>query len=140
MSTILITGATGFLGHHVAKRLNQAGSRPRVLERPEGVPGVLDTVDVERCAGHLDDPAAVRAACAGVDTLLHVAFKVNIAGGPEALEEMQRVNVDGTRSLLATAAAAGVRRAVVTGSALGVGVNRQPTPLDETASWSQHGF
>lgn len=140
MSTILITGATSFLGYHVAKRLNQAGIRPRVLERPEGVLDVLGKLDVERCAGHLDDPAAVRSACAGVDTLLHVAFKVNIAGGPEALEEMQRVNVDGTRSLLKSAAAADVRRAVVTGSALAVGVNRQPIPLDETASWEQHAF
>src|SRR4029453_12548339 len=99
MSTILITGATGFLGYHVAKRLNQAGIRPRVLERPEGVLDVLGKLDVERWAGHLDHPAAVRLACAGIDTLLHVAFKVNIAGGSEALEEMQRVNVDGTRSL-----------------------------------------
>ena len=53
---------------------------------------------------------------------------------------MQRVNVDGTRRLLKSAAAAGVRRAVVTGSALAIGVNRQPAPLDETASWSQHAF
>src|SRR5262245_36847 len=135
-STILITGATSFLGYHVAKRLNQAGIRPRVLELPGGKLDVLGNVDVERCAGHLDDLAAAQSACAGVDTLLHAAFKVNIAGGPGALEEMQRVNVDGTRSLLKSAAAAGVRRAVVTGSALAVGVNRQPTPLDETASWS----
>jgi dihydroflavonol-4-reductase len=140
MKTILVTGAASFLGYHVAKRLNQAGIHPRVLERPESNAVVLGGIDVERCPGHLDDPAAVRSACAGVDTLLHVAFKVNIAGGPDALAEMQRVNVDGTRELLKAAAAAGVRRAVVTGSALAVGVNRQPEPLDETASWSRHAF
>jgi dihydroflavonol-4-reductase len=140
MSTILITGATSFLGYHVAKRLNQAGIRPRVLERPESKLEALDRADVERCPGHLDDPAAVRSACTGADTLLHVAFKVNIAGGPEALAEMQRVNVEGTRELLKTAAAAGVRRAVVAGSALAVGVNREAAPLDETADWSQHAF
>ena len=63
MNTFLVTGATGFLGYHVAKRLNEAGIRPRVLERPESRLEVLDGLDVERCAGHLDDPAAVRSAC-----------------------------------------------------------------------------
>ena len=140
MSTILITGATSFLGYHVAKKLNQSGIRPRVLERPGSKFDVLDGLDVERCPGDLDDAAALRAACRGVDTLLHLAFKVSVGGGAAALEEMQRVNVEGTRSLLRAAAASGVRRAVVTGSALAIGVNRQPTPLDESANWSQHGL
>jgi dihydroflavonol-4-reductase len=140
MTTILVTGATGFLGYHVAKRLNQIGIRPRVLERPGSTLDVLQGLDVERCAGHLDDPAAVRSACAGADTLLHLAFKVSVGGGPAAVEEMQRINVEGTRVLLQAAAASGVQRAVVTGSALAVGVNRQPVPLDESANWSVHGL
>jgi nucleoside-diphosphate-sugar epimerase len=53
---------------------------------------------------------------------------------------MQRVNVRGTRALLRIASAAGVQRAVVTGSALAIGINRQPAPLDESASWSQHAL
>lgn len=140
MNTILVTGATSFLGYHVAKRLNQSGIRPRVLERPGSRFEVLDGIDVERCPGDLDDAAARRAACTGVDTLLHLAFKVSIGGGAPAVEEMQRTNVEGTRSLLQAAAACGVRRAVVTGSALAIGVNRQPAPLDESADWSQHGL
>lgn len=140
MNTILVTGATSFLGYHVAKRLNQSGIRPRVLERPASRLEVLDGLDVEKCAGHLDDAAAVRSACTGVDTLLHLAFKVSIGGGAPALEEMQRVNVEGTRSLLHAATASGVRRVVVTGSALAIGVNRQPVPLDESANWSQHAL
>jgi dihydroflavonol-4-reductase len=140
MHTVLLTGATSFLGYHVAKRLNAVGIRPRVLELRESRVGVLDRLDVERCSGHLEDPAAVRAACAGADTLLHAAFKVSVGGGARQLEEMQRVNVEGTRQLLQSAAANGVARAVVTGSALAVGVNREPVPLNESASWSQHAF
>jgi len=140
MNTILVTGATSFLGYHVAKRLNESGVRPRVLDRRESKFDVLDRLDVERCAGFLEDQDAIKAACSGVDTLLHLAFKVAVGGGPQAVEEMQRINVDGTRLLLQTAAAAGVRRAVVTGSALAIGVNRQPAPLDESASWSEHEF
>jgi dihydroflavonol-4-reductase len=111
-----------------------------VLERPGSTLDVLRGLDVERCAGHLDDPSAVRSACAGADTLLHLAFKVSVGGGAPAVEEMQRINVEGTRTLLQAAAANGVQRAVVTGSALAVGVNRQPVPLDESASWSEHGL
>lgn len=140
MNAILVTGASSFLGYHVVKRLNEGGVRPRVLERRDSKVDVLDHVDVERAAGHLDDQDAVKSACRGVQTVLHLAFKVSVGGGAQAVEEMQRINVDGTRALLQAAAAAGVRRAVVTGSALAVGVNRQPSPLDESARWSEHEF
>jgi dihydroflavonol-4-reductase len=140
MDNVLVTGATSFLGYHVAKRLNQLGLRPRVLELPGAKFEVLDRLDVERCAGSLGDAASIAAACTGVDTVLHLAFKVSVGGGPELLDEMRRVNIDGTRRLLAAAADRGVRRAVVAGSALGVGVNRQPVTLDESASWSEHAF
>jgi dihydroflavonol-4-reductase len=140
MDAVLITGATGFLGYHVARRLNEVGVRPRVLELADGRPEVLDRLDVERCPGGLEDPAATRAACSGVGTLIHLAFKVSVGGGATLLEEMQRINIAGTAQLLEAAAACGVKRAVVAGSALAVGVNKQPTPLDETASWSEHAF
>ena len=140
MNRVLLTGASSFLGYHVAKRLNASGLRPRVLELPQPKTEVLDRLDVERCSGSLEDPAAIRAACAGVDTLVHLAFKVSVGGGAGLLEEMRRVNVEGTRRLLEIASETGVSRAVVAGSALAVGVNRQPAVLDETADWSQHAF
>jgi dihydroflavonol-4-reductase len=140
MNTILVTGATGFLGYHVVKHLNARGIRPRVLERRDSTLQVLDRLDVERSAGYLEDEASLQAACTGIDTVLHLAFKVTVGGGAAEVAEMQRVNVQGTRALLRSASAAGVRRAVVTGSALAIGVNRQPAPLDESASWSEHAF
>ena len=139
MSAVLVTGASSFLGYHVAKRLNEQGVRPRVLELPGGSGDALDRLEVERAQGHLGDPAAIRAACAGVDTVLHLAFKVSVGGGTELLNDMRRINVDGTRALLQAAAAAGVRRAVVAGSALAIGVNRDAVALDESAS-PEHAF
>lgn len=140
MKKVLLTGATSFLGYHVAKRLNEQGFRPRVLELPGSNYDTLSRLDVERCAGDLGDQHAVGVACEGVDTLLHTAFKVSVGGGAGLLEEMRRINVTGTERLLETAAAKGVSRAVVTGSALAVGVNRHPQPLDENADWSEHAF
>ena len=81
MTTTLVTGASSFLGYHVVKRLNQSGVRPRVLERPGSDLTVLDRLDVERSPGTLGDQAAERSACNGVDTLLHLAFKVSVGGG-----------------------------------------------------------
>ena len=140
MDTVLLTGATGFLGYHVAKALNAAGIRPRVLELRDGKQNVLNQLDVHRCTGFLEDAGAVRAACFGVRTLLHLAFKVNVGSGAAVAREMQRINIEGTRELLETAAASGVKRAVVSGSALAVGVNRSPVPLDESANWAEHAF
>jgi dihydroflavonol-4-reductase len=140
MQTLLVTGATSFLGYHVVKRLNASGLRPRVLERRGASTGILDRLDVDRVSGHLDDAPSVQAACAGVDTLLHLAYKVSVGGGAQLLAEMRQINVAGTVDLLRAASAAGVRRAVVVGSALAVGVSREPAPLDERASWSLHAF
>ena len=140
MNNILVTGATGFLGYHVVRRLNSVGVRPRVLELRGSNLDVLSRLDVQRCEGYLDDAGALTAACSGVDTVLHLGFKVIVGDGPEQLKQMQQVNVDGTRRLLQTAAANGVRRAVVVGSALAVGVNKAPVPLDESADWNQHAF
>ena len=140
MRTVLVTGATSFLGHHVARRLNDAGIRPRVLERRDAVRDSLGSVDAEQCPGDLEDAAAVQAACAGADTLLHLAYKVSVGGGAQLLHDMRQTNVHGTVALLRAAAAAGIGRAVVVGSALAVGVNRQPSPLDERADWSAHAL
>jgi dihydroflavonol-4-reductase len=140
MDTVLLTGATGFLGYHVAKRLNAVGIHPRVLELRDGRRDVLDRLDVHRCDGFLEDATAVRVACSGARTLLHLAFKVSVGSGAAVAEEMQRINITGTRELLETAAACGITRAVVAGSALAVGVNRNPVPLDESADWAEHAF
>lgn len=140
MQTVLVTGASSFLGYHVARRLNEDGLRPRVLELPGSRQDALDRLDAMRARGHLGDATAVRDACAGADTVLHLAFKVSVGEGGGLVEEMRRVNIDWSRQLLDIASSAGVRRVVVAGSALAVGVNRAPQPLDETASWAQHAF
>ena len=140
MQTVLVTGASSFLGYHLTRRLNELGVRPRVIELPGSHLAPLEKLNVERAAGDLGDARAAERACDGIDTLFHTAFKVGVGGGAAELEDMRRVNVDGTARLLDAAAAAGVSRAVVTGSALAVGVNRRPQPIDETADPSEHRF
>ncbi|MGH8898045.1 MAG: NAD-dependent epimerase/dehydratase family protein [Egibacteraceae bacterium] len=140
MNKVLVTGATSFLGYHVVRRLNEQGVRPRVLELRESNLDPLAQLDVDRSEGYLEDPQALESACADIDTVLHLAFKVSVGGGTEIVEGMRQVNVVGTQRLLDAAAAKGVTRVVVTSSALAVGVNRRPEPLDETANWAEHAF
>lgn len=140
MNNVLVTGATSFLGYHVVKRLNEQGIRPRVLEWPGSTGAPLAGLRVERCAGHLGDGQAIAAACTGADTLLHMAFKVSVGGGERLVDEMRRINIGGTLQLLDTAAAQGVTRVVVTGSALAIGVNRRAEPLDENADSREHAL
>ena len=107
-ATVLVTGASGYLGGAVAARLAADGHRVRTLQRrPSGVAGVEDVL------GSVTDPASRRAAVDGVDAVVHLAAKVSFTGDPQ---EFERVNVEGTRGLLADAAAAGADRFVFVSS------------------------
>ncbi len=143
MKKILVTGPSGFLGYHVIKLLTQRGFRPRALlldERDQQQPALdnLKKLEPELVSGQLDDVTSLVAACQDVDTVLHLKFAIALGSGKEVEESLHRVNVVGTRNVLDAAARAGVGRVVVSSSALTVGLNRQPQPLDETADWDTH--
>jgi len=105
---VLVTGASGFLGQATAAAVRDAGHEVRTFQRrPSGVPGVQDV------AGTMTDDAAVARAVDGVDAVVHLAAKVSLAGDPA---DFARVNIEGTRSLLAAARAAGVGRFVFVSS------------------------
>ena len=140
MNRVLVTGASSFLGYHVAKRLNEQGIRPRVLELPGSNLEPLNRLDVERAEGDLEDAQAIAAACAECRHGPSPGVQSGRRGRAGHDRPDAEVNVVGTKRLLDAAAAKGVSRAVVVGSALAVGVNRQPTALDENANWSEHAF
>jgi nucleoside-diphosphate-sugar epimerase len=100
----LVTGGTGFLGGRIVERLLREGRRVTVLGRTPAP--ALEARGVRFVRASLDDTAAVHAACAGIETVYHVAAKVGI-WGPH--EEYFRTNVLGTRALLAGAREQGVK-------------------------------
>lgn len=100
---VLVTGASGMLGRAVAATLAGRGDTVTVLQRrPSG------TAHSE-VLGDVADPEAVRAAVTGQDAVIHLAAKVNVVG---AWEDYRRTNIEGTRTLVGAAAAAGVTRFV----------------------------
>jgi dihydroflavonol-4-reductase len=112
MAAVLVTGATGFTGGHLARHLAAAGHRVRALVRPasRARAGALAAAGIEIVEGDLRDAASLRRACAGVELVQHVAATYREAGQPDA--SYRAVNVEGTRLLLEAAAAHGVRRFV----------------------------
>ncbi|WP_426959937.1 hopanoid-associated sugar epimerase [Muricoccus radiodurans] len=129
---VLVTGASGFLGSAVARALVARGARVRALVRPTSPPGNLAGLDVEPVRGDLSDPASLAAALQGARYLFHVAADYRLwAPDPGVI---LRINVEGTRALMAAALAAGVERIVYTSSVATLRVAGATTPVDETAA------
>jgi len=112
VNPVLVTGATGFIGSHVAGELVRRGYRVRALVREQTDPGPLLAQGVEVVRGDLLDAAAVGRAVAGCDAVLHLAADFRLWAPDEQV--IYRTNVDGTRQLLEAALAAGVSRVVYT--------------------------
>lgn len=124
-----LTGATGFLGSHVARVLADQGSNLRLLVRPTSNLKNLQGLNAETAVGDLRDAASLEKAIAGCDTVFHVAADYRLwVRDPN---EMYRSNVDGTRALLDVARKNGVRRVVYTSSVATIGFTSDGRPADE---------
>jgi dihydroflavonol-4-reductase len=111
---IFLTGATGFVGHHVAKALAGDGAALRMLVRKSSNLKNLEGIDGETVVGDLAQPESLRSALAGVEAVVHVAADYRLwIPDPAA---MYKSNVDGTRDLLRLAREARVKRVVYTSS------------------------
>lgn len=116
----LVTGGAGYVGRALVKRLSAAGCSVRsfdVLPHRHDANGVANA-DIETRVGDLRDPDAVRAACAGIDTVFHTAALINTLSiyRPAERALVFGVNVEGTRNVLRAAAEAGVSAFVHTSS------------------------
>ena len=113
--TVLVTGATGFIGRHVVETFAEQGMAVRALARRAG--GFPSNVDVV-VARDILDRDAIRAAVSGVDSIVHLAGRAHAKpeGKDDPGSECRRINVDGTALLLEEAAAAGVGRFILASS------------------------
>ena len=126
----LVTGATGFVGAAVVRVLLGQGCKVRALTRRASDRRNLEGLDIELAEGDLTDPASLARAVKGCDALFHVAADYRI-WVPDPMV-MHQANVMGTRSLMESALAAGIRRIVYTSSVATLGHNADGTPADET--------
>jgi dihydroflavonol-4-reductase len=124
-----LTGATGFLGSHVARVLSEQGANLRLLVRPTSNLKNLDGLNAETATGDLRDPASLEKAMSGCDTVFHVAADYRLWLKDPA--EMYRSNVEGTRAILEAARKNNVRCVVYTSSVATMGFTGNGRPADE---------
>ncbi len=130
MKPTLVTGASGFVGWHVARLLLERGHSVRALVRPGSA---VPDLEVELIQGDLRDSASLQRATAGCGLVFHVAADYRL--WVKHPEEMYQSNVDGTRNLIAAARSAGVDRFVYTSTVGCIGFPKDG-PGDETTQVS----
>jgi dihydroflavonol-4-reductase len=134
MRKTLVTGATGFIGSHLARALAERGDELRLLIRTESPAEHLAALEFERVNGDVTDRRAVRRAVGGVDRVFHVAGQTSMRRGRAA--RVMEVNVGGTRLVCEEALDAGVERVVFTSSASALGPAPPRGRADETQEFS----
>jgi dihydroflavonol-4-reductase len=126
-----ITGATGFVGSHVAELLQQEGADLRLLVRPGSRTDNIDFLRAERVPGDLTDFASLRKGMSGCDAVFHVAADYRLwVRNPDV---MYRANVDGTLAIMDAARETRVKHVVITSSVATMGFLSDGTVIDEEA-------
>lgn len=126
---VFITGATGFVGGHVARAYASEGASLRLLTRQTSRLDSLAGLDADTVVGDLRDPEKLRSALVGCDALVHVAADYRLWVRDPA--EMYAANVDGTRELLKIAREVGVQRVVYTSSVATMGFKSDGSIVNE---------
>jgi dihydroflavonol-4-reductase len=129
VGTTLVTGASGFIGSHVARQLAERGDELRLLLRRTSEAGHLDAIEFERATGDITDRRAVRRAMDSVQRVFHVAGRTSLREADR--EAVFDTNVRGARIVFEEALAAKVERLVFTSSVAAVGPAKPGGTADE---------
>ncbi len=132
-ATVLVSGASGFLGAHVVRALRARGAVVRAMVRRRAGREDLERDGVELVEANLLDERSLRAACAGADALVHCAAHKGL-WSRVALEQ-RRVNVEGTAAILRAAHHCDLKRIVHVSTTGAIGGSREPETLDERSRW-----
>lgn len=128
--TTLVTGASGFLGSHVARQLVARGEDVRVLMRPSSTNRAIADLSLEYVTGDLRDPASVARAMQGVKRVFHVAADYRFWA--KRKQDIYDSNVGGTKNLLEAARRAGIEQFIYTSTVATVAVDRPQLPNEST--------
>jgi dihydroflavonol-4-reductase len=133
MATVLVTGATGFLGEHLCRVLVERGHTVRGLARTSSP--VLTALGVQLIRGDVLDGESLDRALADTSVVFHLAGAVS--RDRDDTQRMMRLHVDGTRRVLHKMALARARRMVLASTSGTVAVSRVAEVLDETAPYAE---
>src|SRR6266849_6856253 len=128
--TTLVTGASGFLGSHVARQLVARGDDVRVLLRPSSHNRAISDLSLQYATGDLRDPASLERAMKGLKRVFHVAADYRLWA--KRSKDIYESNVGGTKNLLEAARRAGVELLVYTSTVATIAVDRPELPNEAT--------
>ncbi len=135
---ILVTGATGFVGVHLCRRLLEDGHRVTVLRRPTSDSSILSGLDLVHVIGDVTDDASVKPAVQGREAVIHAA--AHLDQSPHLKNVQYKVNVEGTRNVVAACRESHVRRLVHVSSVAAVGIpSDRHHPADEAFPFNLEG-
>jgi dihydroflavonol-4-reductase len=134
---VLVTGATGLVGSHVTKLLVERGDRVRITVRDRSRLDNVADLDVEQVRCDVLDRQALRRALRGIDRVFHVAGSTKLR---VSVDELFRINVQGTRTVLEEALRANVERVVHTSSVAAIGPAPRGSTADERQPFSAGGL
>jgi len=132
VARILLTGATGFIGSHLARLLTERGDDIRATVREGSNLAGLSALEVETVRADILDRRAIRRALRGIERVFHAAGTANLA---LSRARTFAINVEGTRIVLEEALRAGVQRVVYTSSVAAIGPAPKASTADETQVW-----
>jgi len=127
--SILVTGATGFIGSHITRQLVEKGEKVRVLLRNTSNTTNINDLDVEKVYGDILDEGSIKNAIKGCNTLYHTAGYVSFKKSD--YEKMNRINVNGARNVLSAAQEEGTERVLFTSSVAAIGPSKPGQLIDE---------
>jgi nucleoside-diphosphate-sugar epimerase len=133
MSSVLVTGATGFTGSHLTRRLLSERFKVSILARPNSNYSILELLGARVIHGDVTDMESVEKAVSGVDTVYHTAALFRAARFPDSA--YWATNYDGTMNIMRASQKAGVKR-IVYCSTVGVLGHIETPPADETAPYN----
>ncbi len=131
---ILVTGATGLIGINLVQRLINDGYEVRILIRKSSRSWPLQNLKLEKAYGDITRPETLAAAVKDCEAVFHVAGYVNLS--PFVRHHTERINVEGTRNVLAACVSAGVKRLVHTSSIAAIGHGSLEEPATEVSAWN----
>lgn len=131
---ILITGADGMLGSSIAKELISRGHTVRAFLLPNSPAISLEGLSIERVHGNILRKEDLDVAMSGCDAVIHAAANTNI--WPNRSETVRKVNIEGTKNIIAAAKDASLKRMIYIGTANSFGFGSKNAPGDETKPYA----
>jgi dihydroflavonol-4-reductase len=131
---VLVTGATGFIGHNLVYALLKAGYQVRILYRANSDSSHLNQLNLEATVGNVEERESLRGVLNGCDGVIHLAARFSL--WPRDYDNLYRTNVTGTGNLVDEAMRSGVRRFVHVSTVGTIGLTETPVLLDERSPYN----